>query len=160
MTRSRTPLGEETIRHFEDFAVGEVIDLGSRRVSRDEIVAFAAKWDPQPMHLDEAAARDSLAGGLFGSGWHTASLFMRMACDAVLGRSASLGSPGIEKLGWRAPMRPDDTLSGVMRITDARTSASRPDLGFLGCEVEMTNQRGETVLTMRTTLMMGRRPSR
>ncbi|MDK9694999.1 MAG: MaoC family dehydratase [Siculibacillus sp.] len=147
----------ETTRRFEDFAVGEVLDLGSRTVSRDEIVAFAAKWDPQPMHLDEEAGRASLAGGLIASGWHTASLFMRMACDTVLARSASLGSPGIDKLSWRAPLRPGDTLSGTMRITDARASTGRPELGFLGCEIELKNQRDETVLTMRTTLMMGRR---
>jgi acyl dehydratase len=133
-----------------------VIDLGRRTVDHDEIVAFAAKWDPQPMHLDEAAGRASLGGGLIASGWHTASLFMRMACDTVLCRSASLGSPGIERLVWKAPLRPGDTLSAQMRITEARASASRPDLGFLGCDVVMTNQRGEVVVTMTTTLMMGR----
>jgi len=157
MARTEAGLDAETIRRFEDFHVGEEIDLGARTVTRDEILAFAAKWDPQPMHLDDEAGRASLAGSLFASGWHTASLFMRMACDRLLNRSASLGSPGIEKLVWKAPVRPDDTLTARMRVVEMRTSASRPDLGFLATEVEMTNQRGDVVLTMRTTLMMGRR---
>ena len=147
----------ETRRCFEDFHVGEVIDLGSRAVERDEIVAFAGRWDPQPMHLDEAAGRASMAGGLFASGWHTASLFMRMACDALLSRSASLGAPGIEHLAWKAPLRPGDTLVGRMTVREMRTSASRAGLGFLATEVVMENQRGEPVMTMRTTLMIGRR---
>ena len=157
MTRSEASVSDETLRRFEDFTVGETIDLGSRTVGRDEIIGFAAKWDPQPMHLDDEAGRASLAGGLFASGWHTASLFMRMACDSVLNRSTSLGSPGIERLAWKAPLRPGDTLSATMRITDARASSSRPDIGFLGCDVTMTNQHGVAVLTMTTTLMMGRR---
>ena len=148
----------ETTRHFEDFHVGEVIDLGRRTVDRDEIVAFASRWDPQPMHLDEAAGRASMAGGLFASGWHTASLFMRMACDTLLSRSASLGAPGIEHLAWKAPLFPGDTLHGRMTVHEMRTSASRAGLGFVATDVVMTNQRGEPVMTMRTTLMIRRRP--
>ena len=157
MTRTEAELGEETTRWFEDFHVGETIALGARTVGRDEIVAFAAKWDPQPMHLEDEAGRASLAGSLFASGWHTASLFMRMACDTVLSGSASLGSPGIDSLAWKAPVMPGDTLTGRMTVTGTRASASRPGLGFVETEVEMANQRGTVVLTMKTTLMMGRR---
>ncbi len=147
----------ETTRWFEDFSPGEVLDLGARTMSADEIVAFATVWDPQPMHLDDDAARTSLLGGLAASGWHTACVLMRLFADNLLSGSASLGSPGIEALKWRRPVLAGDTLALTVTILDARASASRPTVGFLRAAFAMTNQRGEVALNMTYTLMMRRR---
>ncbi|NJO54593.1 MAG: enoyl-CoA hydratase, partial [Bacteroidales bacterium] len=92
--------------YFEDFAPGWTISHGPRRVGRDEIVAFAAEFDPQPFHLDEAAGQASLLGGLAASGWHMCAILMRMMCDAFLNDTASHGAPGIEEVVWLKPLRP------------------------------------------------------
>ena len=157
MARSSGGGGGEITRWFEDFHDGEVIEVGSLAISAEDIVAFAARWDPQPMHLDEAAGRASLAGGLFASGWHTASMLMRLVCDNLLAGSASQGSPGIESVRWKVPVRPGDRLSGRFTILGTRTSAKRPEIGFLRGRFDVANQHGAVVMTMETTLMMGRR---
>ncbi len=157
MTDIETPPRGPTPRWFEDFHVGQSIVLGSRTVSRDEIVAFAAKWDPQPMHLEDGAGDASLLHGLSASGWHTGSLVMRLFCDNLLLGSASLGSPGIESLKWKKPVHPGDTISAALIVAELRTSASRARLGFVRGHFEVTNQRGELVMTMESTLMIGRR---
>jgi acyl dehydratase len=92
--------------HLDDFAPGQVHDLGRRTLSRDEIVAFARSWDPQPFHLDEQAAAASIYGGLIASGWHTVCAFMRLFADGLLNRAAAMGSPGIDELRWLKPVRP------------------------------------------------------
>jgi acyl dehydratase len=147
----------ETTRWFEDFHAGDVVSLGSRTLTRDEIVAFAARWDPQPMHLDEASGNASLLHGLSASGWHTGCVLMRLFADNLLNRSASLGSPGIDSLKWLRPVHPGDTLTATLTILDARPSASRPTLGLLRCRFDVANQHGEAALRMESTLMMGRR---
>ena len=147
----------ETTRWFEDFTEGEVISLGARTVSRDEIVAFARLWDPQPMHLDEAGGDASLLAGLSASGWHTGCVLMRLFVDNLLEGSASLGSPGIERLKWIRPVHPDDTLTATMRVVETRTSASRPRMGLIRGLFEVANQSGAVVMRMESTLMMGRR---
>jgi acyl dehydratase len=157
MTDIERPTGDAPMHWFEDFHVGDMIDLGCRTVSREEIVAFAAAWDPQPMHLEDAAGDASLLAGLSASGWHTGSLVMRMFCDNFLLRSSSLGSPGIDTLKWKTPVHPGDTLRVVLEVSEMRTSGSRPRLGFVRGSFLVTNQRGETVMTMESTLMMGRR---
>ena len=91
---------------FEDFPVGRLGIYGPRHVTREEILAFAAEFDPQPMHLDEVAARHTMLQGLSGSGWHLCSLMMRMMFDGFIGRAASLGSPGVNELKWVSPLRP------------------------------------------------------
>lgn len=91
--------------YWEDFTVGRTIDLGSREVSRDEVLEFANRYDPQSFHVDEAAAETSIYGGLIASGWHTVAMVMRLMCDGYLLRSASLGSPGIDNLRWLKPVR-------------------------------------------------------
>lgn len=148
------------MRYFEDFAPGQVYELGQRTMSRHEIVAFAAQYDPQPFHVDEAAAAASPFGGLIASGWHTAAVFMRLYVDAVLSTAASVGSPGIEDLRWRAPVRPGDTLSGRFTVLDVQPSSSRPDRGTVLFEGTMTNQDDVTVLTMRGRGYLARRASR
>lgn len=157
MTRTARPMRAEITRWFEDFHVGETISLGERTVGRDEIVAFAAQWDPQPMHLEEAAGDASLLHGLAASGWHTATLLMRLFCDSLLSTCASLGSPGIETLKWRRPVHAGDRLVARLEVLSARTSASRPRLGFLQGRFTVENQRGEVVMVMDSTLMIERR---
>jgi len=147
----------ETTRCFEDFHVGDVIALGSRTMTREEIIAFAARWDPQPMHLDDAGGNASLLHGLSASGWHTGCVLMRLFADNLLNRSASLGSPGIDSLKWLRPVQPGDTLTATLTVLDVRPSASRPNLGLLRCRFDVVKQTGETALRMESTLMMGRR---
>jgi acyl dehydratase len=145
------------MRHFEDFPVGEVTTFGDREVSEAEIVAFARDWDPQPFHLDREAAQQSQIGELIASGWHTGALVMRMLCDAYLLDSASEGAPGIEEMRWLKPLKPGDRLSVRRTTLGARVSRSRPHIGILEFLVEAINQRGETVLTMRSASFMRRR---
>ncbi len=116
---------------FEDLVPGRVFELGSTVVDRDEMVAFARRFDPQPFHVDEAAAAASLFGGLAASGWFTAALWMRLYADAVLAGSTSLGSPGGEDIAWPAPVFAGDELRGTAEVLGARRSASRPGLGLV-----------------------------
>jgi len=143
--------------HHEDLEVGRDYPLGSRRVTAEDIVGFASVYDPQPFHLDDAAARDTILGGLAASGWHTAGVMMRLYVDGLLARTASMGSPGIEALRWRRPVRPGDTLTGTVRIRDKRVSRSRPGMGILAVTVSLDNQQAETVLEMRATLLCATR---
>ena len=107
---------------FEDFPPGRFGTFGPRHVTREEILAFAAEFDPQPMHLDEEAAKQSMLKGLSGSGWHLCSIMMRMMFDGFIGRTASLGSPGVNELRWLAPLRPGDDLMLDVDVTEARVS--------------------------------------
>lgn len=145
------------MRYWEDFRAGEVEQIGERRVDRDEIVAFARQFDPQPFHVDEAAASASMFGGLIASGWHTCSLVMRMMCDAYLLDSASLGSPGIDKLKWLKPVRPGDTLRARRTTLETRASKSKPEVGIVSNLWEVFNQNGELVMTMEGYGMFRRR---
>lgn len=145
------------MRYWEDFAVGDVFDLGTRTVTREEIVAFASQWDPQPFHVDEQAARSSSFGGLIASGWHTASLCMRLYVDALLLDAASMGSPGLDEVRWLAPVRPDDTLSVSLSVLDTRPSSKEPGRGTVLLQWEAANQDGVVVLRMSGRGMFGRR---
>lgn len=138
---------------FEDFVPGLTIDLGEKHVTAEEIVDFASEFDPQPMHLDEAAGKASLLGGLAASGWHTSSMLMRMMCDSMLLDSTSQGAPGIEYLRWKKPVLAGDTLKGSCTVLAARKSGSRPGLGLITVRYDLTNQRGEAVLEMQNTGM-------
>ena len=122
---------------FEDLTPGRVFDLGSTVVDRDEMVAFARRFDPQPFHLDEDAAAASLFGGLAASGWFTAGLWMRLYVDGVLSRAASLGSPGGEDIAWPAPVFAGDELHATMEVLGARRSATRPGLGLVRLRARM-----------------------
>jgi acyl dehydratase len=139
---------------FEDFTPGRVFDLGTIVVDRDEMVAFARRFDPQPFHLDEEAAKESLFKGLAASGWFTAALWMRSYVDVVLSRSAALGSPGGEAIAWPAPVFAGDELTASLRILDARRSRSRPEMGLVGLGAQLV--RGDTeVYRARFTGMFG-----
>jgi acyl dehydratase len=143
--------------YFEDFIPGSVAEFGPRLVTREEIVAFAAEFDPQPFHLDEDAARGSMLGGLAASGWHTCCLLMRMAYDGFLHEAASMGAPGVDEVRWLAPLRPGDEITLRRKIVDKRVSKSRPDAGFVQILFEVLNQRGEVVMTLATPAMIARR---
>jgi acyl dehydratase len=145
--------------YWEDFTVGRTIDLGSREVSRAEVLEFANRYDPQSFHVDEAAAEASIYGGLIASGWHTAAMVMRLMCDGYLLRSASLGSPGIDNLRWLKPVRPGDTLRARMTVLESRPSSSKPDRGTVKSSWEVFNQRGELVMSMEGFGMFRRRQS-
>lgn len=149
-----TPL---TKLYFEDFEPGHTAEYGPRLVTREEIIAFAAQYDPQPMHLDEAAGQKSLLGGLGASGWHGCGIMMRMICDGFMLNSASMGAGGVEEVNWLRPIRPGDSLTLRLTVLDARTSKSRPELGIVRIRYEMMNAHGECVMTMVTPAMFGRR---
>lgn len=138
---------------YDDFVEGARLDIGSKHVTSDEIVAFASEFDPQPMHLDEEAGRSSILGGLSASGWHTCAMFMRMLCDAFLLDSTSQGSPGIDSVRWKNPVLAGDTLHGQVTVLGKRTSKSRSGLGFVSMRSVLVNQRDETVLELENTGM-------
>jgi acyl dehydratase len=147
-------------RYFEDFRVGEVIELGSRTIGAEEIIAFAREFDPQPFHIDAERARQSVFGGLVASGWHTAAIYMRLTVDGLINATAhSMGSPGIDGIEWLKPVRPGDTLTGRVTIADAIPSKSRADRGTLKTLGELMNQQGEVVMRIRGAGFFGRRPS-
>jgi acyl dehydratase len=154
------PAIRKTPRLFwEDFPAGSVREFGNQSVTREAIIAFASEFDPQPFHVDEEAARNSLFGGLCASGWHTCSLVMRMICDEYLLDAASAGSPGLENLKWTKPVYPGDTLRVRLTVLEARPMASKPRIGLVRSRWEVMNQRAETVLTMEGWGMFARRPS-
>ena len=146
-------------RYFEDFEVGRTMHLGTRRVTREEMIAFATEFDPLPHYLDEGAARDSALGGLAASGWHVCALHMRMMCDGYLVDSSSLGSPGLEAVDWHAPVRPGDILTTRYTTREARISSSRPNVGVCRIQYETFNQHGALVMTWDCTQFFGRRPA-
>lgn len=143
--------------YFEDFKPGDVIHMGERTLIREEIVEFARQFDPQPFHVDEAAAAQSMFGGLIASGWHTCALVMRMMCDSHLNDCASLGSPGLDNIRWLLPVRPGDTIRAERHIVETRTSQSKPMIGIIKSRWEVRNQRNEMVMTMEGYGMFGRR---
>ncbi len=138
---------------YEDFVIGDTRSFGSKMVTAEEIIEFAGEFDPQPMHLQEEAGKESLLGGLAASGWHICAITMRMICDGFLLNSTSQGAPGVEYAKWKRPVHAGDTLSGTTTIISKRRSKSRPNLGFVVIEHTLTNQRGETVTEMRSTGM-------
>ena len=143
--------------YFEDFREGQVFELGEKTLTKQEIVAFAREYDPQPFHVDEEAAKQSAFGGLIASGWHTAAVFMRLYVDALLHRAASMGSPGVEELRWHRPVRPGDALSARLTVLDASPSANNPRRGTVYFVSEVRNGRGETVMTIKARGLFARR---
>jgi acyl dehydratase len=142
---------------FEDFPPGHFGTFGPRRVSREEIIAFATEFDPQPMHLDEDAAKKSLLGGLSGSGWHLCSIMMRMLFDGFIHRTASLGSPGVDELRWLSPLRPGDDLTLDVEVAQARVSRSRPTTGIVTFRMQVRNAAGARLLDATSPIIVKRR---
>jgi acyl dehydratase len=145
--------------YYEDFTVGESWDLGDYRVTADEIKSFAREFDPQFFHLDEDRAKSSVLGGLSASGWHTCSILMRLMVDGYLGRTAGMGSPGLEEVKWRKPVYAGETLTGRMTVLAKRQSKSRPEMGLVTMRWEALSAEGETKLDMTgINLIKVRRP--
>ena len=143
--------------HWEDFKLGAVAIYGPRLVTREEIVAFAAEFDPQPMHLDEAAASATMLGGLGASGWHSCCLLMRMIADGFILNSSSMGGPGVEEVRWLKPLRPGTRIRIRSTVQDARASNSRPEMGLVKFQFEMLDDADAILTTLHTTLLLGRR---
>jgi acyl dehydratase len=133
-------------RYFEDYVVGTSREFGSIKLSAEEIIEYAKRYDPQPMHTDPVAAKNTPFGELIASGWHTASVMMRLFVDNYLSSVASLASPGVDEVRWQKPVRPNDTLSARITVIEARRSASKPDRGIVRSYIEVTNQHGEVVM--------------
>ena len=144
--------------YLEDFAAGQKYESGRILVSADKIRAYAAEFDPQPFHLDDAAARGSLFGGLAASGWHTASLTMNLLVRSELRPAGGFIGAGVDELRWPGPVRPGDELHLVCEVLETRESRSRPTHGLMRVRVNTLNQRSETVQTFVATLLVERRP--
>jgi len=146
-------------RHYEDLAVGEVIDIGHTTVSKEMIVSFAREFDPFPFHLDEAAAKASLLGGLASSGWQTAALSLRMLGDAFLNTIASMGGLGFSDLKWKKPVMVGDSIGGTATVSSLRRSHHHPERGVITIDLDIRNQAGEPVMTMRLANLIELRDS-
>lgn len=147
------------LRYFEDFEPGETIALGEFTFTEQEIIDFARTFDPQPFHVDKERAKQTMYGGVIASGWHTASVGMRLLFDGLLSQSAGMGSPGVESLTWNRPVRPGDRLSARITILDAYPSQTRLDRGRIRSKFEMLNTNDELVLSWVGIIIIGRRPS-
>ncbi|RKH56629.1 MaoC family dehydratase [Corallococcus llansteffanensis] len=147
------------MRYFEDFPIGEIMERGPYVVTREEILAFARQFDPQPFHIDEDAARQSIYGGIIASGWHTAAICHKLLVEGLLGQAASMGSPGLDELRWKKPVRPGDALTVRIETLEARPSTSKPDRGALKFRFEVLNQHGDVVMTELATALFARRPA-
>ncbi|WIJ26259.1 MaoC family dehydratase [Devosia sp. RR2S18] len=136
-------------RHFEDLTVGEVIELGRITVTKEMIIEFASEFDPFPFHLDEAAAKASLLGGLASSGWQTGGLSLRLLVDAFLSKIASAGGLGFTDLKWKAPVMADDTIGGTVTIAELRRSATHKQWGIVTLDFDIRNQKDKQVMSLR-----------
>ncbi|MDZ7283520.1 MaoC family dehydratase [Sphingomonas sanguinis] len=144
---------------LEDIAVGDVSRFGAYKVERDEVIAFAQRYDPQPFHLSDEAAAATHFGRLSASGWHTASMAMAMIVEHFRDTGfQSIGSPGVDELRWTKPVYPGDTLHCEAEVLETRASASRPEMGFVISRWTVFNQDDVPVMTMRPTVMVRTRP--
>lgn len=134
--------------YFEDFEPGHMMELKGPTISQEEIVEFASRYDPQPFHVDEEKAKQSVYHGIIASGWHTVSLCMRMICDAYLLESASMGSSGVDQVRWLIPVRPGDTLAMRMTVLETNPSRTRPEMGIVRHRWDVFNQNQELVMEM------------
>lgn len=138
----------ETLNYipFESFEIGQKQTFGAYEVTKEEIIEFAKKYDPQFFHLDHEAAKQSLFGGLCASGWHTCAMTMSMLVANMDEHGRSLGSPGIDSLKWRRPVYPGDVLSVEMEVIDTVPSKSRPEIGFIISKTTVSNQKKDVVM--------------
>ncbi|GAB2990749.1 MaoC family dehydratase [Streptomyces pseudoechinosporeus] len=149
-----TPVQE---RYFEDYTPGSTYTYGSVTLTEEDILRFADEFDPQSIHSDPDAAAEGPFQGLIASGWHTASVMMRLYADHYISKVASLASPGVDELRWTQPVRPGDSLSIRTTVRAARLSRSKPDRGLVHTDIEVLNQRGDTVLTLTAMNLLRRR---
>jgi acyl dehydratase len=147
-------------RFLEDYEPGSVHEFGAITVEQEDIVEFARRFDPQIFHTAPEAAERTIYEGLIASGWHTASLMMRLFVDHYLSGVASLGSPGVDELRWVKPVRPGDRLSLRVTVEETRRSRTKPDRGILISFIEVINQKGKVVMSMKAVnILLCRRAS-
>jgi acyl dehydratase len=145
--------------YLEDMKIGQKSSFGNYRVTRDEVIDFASKYDPQPFHLDDDAAAKTHFGRLSASGWHTAAMTMSMLVENLKNaKQAGLGSPGLDELRWLKPVYPGDTLRVETELTDVRPSRSRPEMGSIHSLVTVFNQDDVPVMTMKSIGLVATRP--
>lgn len=148
------------MQYFEDIAVGTTARFGAYQVTREEVIDFARKYDPQPFHLDDDAAAKTHFGRLSASGWHTCAMVMSMVvANLANNRQAGLGSPGIDELRWLKPVYPGDTLSCETEVLEKRVSVSRPEMGLFKSRMTVRNQDDVAVMTMVSNGMVATRPT-
>lgn len=143
--------------YWEDLPVGHTQEVGSTTLTREQVLDFARQFDPQPFHLDEAAAAEGVFGRLSASGWHTCAACMGLMVRHFFSKAAALGSPGLERVEWRKPVFPGDTLRLVHVVTDSRPSQSRPGVGLVRARWDVFNQHGDQVLMVDAWVMFRRR---
>jgi len=148
-----------SILYWEDFTVGQVMEFRGREITEEEIIEYARDFDPQPFHIDPEAASKHYFGGIIASGWQTAAFCMKMMVDGYLAKSSSVGSPGVEQLRWKQPVRPGETLSIKAEVIDRSLPKSKPELGFVKFTHTVFNQDGDVKMTMLSSGMFLRRPS-
>lgn len=141
------------MQYFEDLAVGDVTDCGATTVTKAEIIEFAEQFDPQPFHLDEAAAAESVFGGLVASGWHTAALCMRLMVGGMEDQ-AFAGARGVDELRWHRPLRPGTTLSVEIEVLRKDPEGGRPGLGHVESETRGYDDDGELLISWTSLAMM------
>ena len=151
-------MAPEAQLYLEDFVPGSVREFGPAVVGEAEIIEFARRYDPQPIHTDPVWARTGPFGGLIASGWHTAAVAMRLLVDLYLPTAASLASPGIDELRWLRPVRPGDELRVRVTVIESRPSRSKPDRGLLRSRIEVLEPDGSAVMTMIGMNIVRRRP--
>jgi acyl dehydratase len=142
-------------RYYEDIEVGDTDEYGGREVTKEEMVEFAEKYDPQPFHVDEEAAKETFFGGLVASGWFTASVVMRMTVEYRTGEWASTGALGVGDLRWHAPVHPGDTLSVRTEVIEKEPRDEKT--GVVRHEKEVLNQDGDVVMSMEPLVLFERR---
>jgi acyl dehydratase len=152
-------IADRQTRYFEDYVAGAVHTAGTITVSASEIIDFARRYDPQPMHTDPEAAARSRFGGLIASGWHTGAMMMRLYAEHFLSPASSLASPGLDELRWYQPVRPGDVLSLRVTILEARPSRKNPQQGVVRSLVEVLNQTGAVVMSLKPVSLVRRRPT-
>jgi acyl dehydratase len=147
-----------TVRYLEDLSPGQFFNTGHKRVDKEEILAFARQFDPQPFHTDEAAARNSPFQGLAASGWHTAAMTMRLMLDGEFKPAGGILGVGFDDLSWPRPVRPGDELHAKSEVLEVRPSKSRPDRGTIKVRTTTFNQNDEPVMIFTGNLLVPRRP--
>ena len=147
------------LRYAEDYRPGDAFDLGHYDMTREEILEFARRWDTQPFHIDEEAAKASPYGGIIASGWHTGLVMLNLMQRGFICLETSMGSPGSDETRFYKPVRPGDRLHGRVDVHEMRVSRSRPEMGLVKNTATLTNQKGEVVFTMKSTALFRTRPA-
>jgi acyl dehydratase len=148
-----------TVQYFEDYAVGQIYRTGRHRIDKEEIVAFAREFDPQPFHLDEEAAKNSPFKGLAASGWHTAAITMRLLVDGEFKPAGGILGVGLDQFSWLRPVRPGDELHVTSEVMEVRPSKSRSDRGTIRMQNTTLNQNDEPVQVFTSNVIVPRRPA-